>query len=272
MTIKDHLITGEAFNIDYNTQLDCYQTRVLDKSDFDRYYAFDNYQSHNQDSDGWFNKIYKISQQYNLWYKYREIKKLKTKDKTILDYGCGVGDFLKKMRLEKWEAQGYEPNVNAKEILKKKGIITINGIDSVEKNSVDVITLWHVLEHIENPLEIIKELKDKLKENGFLIIAVPNFNAYDAKYYKTFWAAYDVPRHLYHFQKKSLQIIAEKLNLTLTKQKPLWLDAIYISILSEKNKKGGVMLLGIIIGLISNFKAIFTKEPSSIIYFLKKTI
>ena len=118
---------------------------------------------------------------------------------------------------------------------------------------------------------LLQTLKRKLKPNGYLIIALPNFKSFDAKYYGNNWAAYDVPRHIYHFQRNSIQILSQKINMQYIKEKPLWLDAIYISLLSEKYKTNGNAALGIITGFISNFLSVFTKEQSSIVYILRKT-
>ena len=270
MTIIDLANTKKSFKIDYFTDLECYRTNIDDVVDLNKYYTYENYQSHHQNEKGIFNKLYKIAQSYNLNYKFNLIKKTSLTGKKILDYGCGVGDFILKMKKENWEAIGYEPNKKAQEILKQKQIKIINSIDEVEDESLDIITLWHVLEHTNNPLDTIIELKRKLKKTGKLITAVPNYNSYDAKFYKTFWEAPDVPRHIYHFQRKSFDMIANKTGLNLIQTKPLWLDALYVSILSEKNKSATNSLKAIIIGFVSNFISIFTKEYSSVIYFFEK--
>lgn len=271
MKIKDYANTKETFEIEYSTDFECFKTKTTGIEDMCKYYTYENYQSHNQNEKGLFNKLYKTAQSYNLNYKYKLIKNTNVSGNKILDYGCGVGDFALKMKQEKWEVIGYEPNQKAQEILIQNKISLINNLKEIENESLDIITLWHVLEHVENPEKLIFNLKEKLKPDGKLIIAVPNYNAYDAKYYKNFWAAYDVPRHLYHFQRKSFDVLAEKTNLKLFKKEPLCLDAFYISILSEKNKKSKNFIMAMIIGIISNFKSIWTKEYSSVIYFLEKS-
>jgi len=135
----------------------------------------------------------------------------------------------------------------------------------------DVITLWHVLEHVPNLDEYISTLKKLLKPNGILIVAVPNFKSFDANYYKQFWAAFDVPRHLWHFSKKSIQLLFAKQEMNILKILPMWFDSFYVSLLSEKYKHGkSNFLKAFYIGFLSNLKASRTKEYSSLIYLLKK--
>jgi 2-polyprenyl-3-methyl-5-hydroxy-6-metoxy-1,4-benzoquinol methylase len=271
MKIKDHLVTQETFDVNYHKELDCLKTNVETVQSFDKYYTYETYQSHNQNEKGLFNKLYKLAQKYNLNYKFKLINQLQVEEKKILDYGCGVGDFILKMTSEKWQAQGYEPNEEAKKILANKNIVTVNSIEEIANESLGIITLWHVLEHVANPADVLQTLKRKLKTNGCLVIALPNYKSFDAKYYGNHWAAYDVPRHIYHFQRQSIRLLSKKINMQQIQERPLWLDAIYISLLSEKYKKPGNAALGIIIGFISNFLSIFTHEQSSIVYILRKT-
>lgn len=271
MEIRDYANTKETFTIEYLADLECFKTNIGHKVDMGRYYSYENYQSHNQNEKGIFNSIYKWAQKYNLNYKYKLIKKLNSNDKYILDYGCGVGDFITKMRNEGWQTQAFEPNEKAREILLRNKIKSIENLNELPDDSQDIITLWHVLEHLEDPIEKINALKNKLKPDGTLLIAVPNFNAYDAKFYKNRWAAYDVPRHIYHFQRKSFEEIAKLTKLKIVKTEPLCLDAFYVSLLSENYSVKKNVLRAICVGLISNMKSIWTKEYSSIIYFLKKT-
>lgn len=147
----------------------------------------------------------------------------------------------------------------------------ISDLDQIENESLDVITLWHVFEHIENQEEILSQFYQKLKANGKLIIAVPNHTSYDGQKYKEFWAAYDVPRHIYHFSKKGMLQLMNNENWKVEKIAPLLLDSFYISMLSEKYKKNPLFwLFGGIHGAISNFKALKTGEFSSLIYIIGK--
>jgi ubiquinone/menaquinone biosynthesis C-methylase UbiE len=204
------------------------------------------------------------------------INSFKTADKNLLDVGCGTGDFLLICKNSGWTVTGVEPNVKAKiaaeNKLKGKSDSEIySEINQLKSEAqFDVITLWHVLEHVPNLEAYISTLKKLLKPNGVLIVAVPNFKSYDASYYKQFWAAFDVPRHLWHFSKKSIHLLFEKHEMSVVKILPMWFDSFYVSLLSEKYKNvKGNFLKAFCIGLISNIKAISTKEYSSLIYILK---
>ena len=142
---------------------------------------------------------------------------------------------------------------------------------NLDNHSFDIITLWHVLEHLPNLEEHIETFKRLLKPNGTLIIAVPNYKSYDAKIYKTYWAAFDVPRHLWHFSKKSIKILMETFNMNVVKMYPMQFDAFYVSLLSEKYRTGRMKIFRpLFVGLFSNVKAVWSKEYSSIIYCVKK--
>ena len=125
-----------------------------------------------------------------------------TSEKSVLDIGAGTGDFLALAKQKKWKISGVEPNLKARNLAKEKGVILHDSLEDVE-NQFGIITLWHVLEHLPNLESQIKTIKSLLHQDGSLIIAVPNFKSFDASYYKEFWAAYDVPRHLWHFRRKA---------------------------------------------------------------------
>ena len=271
MKIKDHFLTKEIFEIIETETKGVYKTSPL-PSNLDKYYDSIDYISHHQDSGSLKEKLYKFLQGFNLNYKKKTLlNHLKTKSK-VLDYGCGAGEFVKFIEND-FETFGYEPNSSAraaaiKKVLKTKIIADLNEITDT---SLDAITLWHVFEHIDNQNDILNEFYNKLKTNGLLIIAVPNCTSYDAKKYKSFWAAYDVPRHIFHFSKLGMQNLMNNQNWKIKKIKPLLLDSYYISMLSEKYKKSSLFWLkGLIFGAISNFKASKTGEFSSLIYIIEK--
>jgi 2-polyprenyl-3-methyl-5-hydroxy-6-metoxy-1,4-benzoquinol methylase len=188
-----------------------------------------------------------------------------------LDIGAGTGDFLFRAKSKGWNVKGTEPNIKARELASKKGVKLIEDSSGFSSASFDVITLWHVLEHVPHLEEQIKELKRLLKKDGLLVIAVPNFKSYDAKKYKNFWAAYDVPRHLWHFSRSSIQNIFDPYGFKIEKTRGLKFDAFYVSLLSEKYKSGSSFSISALwTGLLSNLKAKSTKEYSSIAYFLRK--
>jgi 2-polyprenyl-3-methyl-5-hydroxy-6-metoxy-1,4-benzoquinol methylase len=207
---------------------------------------------------------------------------LQTEGASILDIGCGTGDFLAAAKNKGWSVVGIEPNENAKNLATKKVNTPHTKVSSFYKNieallkdkgdeKFDVITMWHVLEHVYNLEEYIRNLEKLLKPNGSLLIAVPNYNSFDAKYYGKFWAAYDVPRHLWHFSQKSIAKLFGENNMEVIQTIPMKFDSYYVSLLSEKYKTGSSNpLKAFKIGFQSNLKAATSKEYSSLIYILKK--
>jgi len=275
LNLKDHSISGEEFQLIYNDELDMLETYPQpSESDLPKYYQSEDYISHTDAKRNWFEKVYQYVKSIALKRKLKLINSFNSEERLLLDIGCGTGDFLKIARNNNWEVKGVEPNSDARTIANKKTDNSVFDIDQLlkfEKHSFDVITLWHVLEHLpklENYLAVIETL---LKPNGRIIIAVPNYKSFDALYYKNFWAAFDVPRHLWHFSQQSISKLVLKHKMELANTKPMLFDAYYVSLLSEKYKNGVMNpLKAFWIGLRSNLKARHTKEYSSIIYIIKK--
>ena len=256
MKIKDHFLSKEIFEIKETEIEGIFKTYPFPEN-LGKYYESKDYISHHQDSNSLKEKIYKFAQSFNLNYKRNILSSVSFENAKVLDYGCGAGEFLKHIENDV-QTFGYEPSDAARNFAKQKTTKTkfIENLNEIENGSLDVITLWHVFEHIENQTEILSLFYDKLKSNGHLIIAVPNCTSYDAKYYKDFWAAYDVPRHIFHFSKKGMEKFFNTENWKLEKIKPLLLDSYYISILSEKYKKNPLFFIfGGLRGAISNIKA-----------------
>ena len=273
MKIKDHFLTQESFEIKETEIKGVFQTTPIPQN-LEPYYDSVDYISHHQDSGSIKEKLYKFLQRFNLKYKKNILKNELLENSKVLDFGCGAGEFLKFIEND-FYTFGFEPNNDARNAALKKSEKTkiIDNLNLIEDKSLDAITLWHVFEHVENQIEMLKIFHEKLKEKGLLIIAVPNPTSYDAEHYKEFWAAYDVPRHLYHFSKNGMEnlIKSKKENWDLKKVKPLLLDSFYIAMLSEKYKKSSLFWLkGLIFGMISNFKALKTGEYSSLIYIIEK--
>lgn len=271
MKIKDHFLSKETFDIVPTDIKGILKTSPIPKN-LDKYYESDEYISHHQDNNSLKEKVYKFFQSLNLNYKQRILEDEKKDSFTVLDYGCGAGEFLKKLE-KKHKTYGFEPNPNARKaaISKTEHTVFINDLSELEDQSLDIITLWHVFEHIAEPRKILLDFYTKLKPGGLLIIAVPNHTSYDAKKYKDYWAAYDVPRHLYHYSKNGMVEFFKTEKWKLKKIRPLLLDAFYISILSEKYKKSPLFWLkGSIQGAISNVKAAKNNEFSSLIYIVEK--
>lgn len=274
MKIKDHFLSQEIFEIKETETKGVYKTSPI-PSNISRYYESEDYISHHQDSGSLKEKLYKFLQSFNLRYKKNILVERIQQGSKVLDYGCGAGEFVKYIEND-FETLGFEPDADARKAA--QGKITkakiLDDIQKIEDKSLDAITLWHVFEHIENQDEMLNIFHSKLKDKGLLIIAVPNPTSYDAKHYKEYWAAYDVPRHIYHFSKNGMEnLISKKPDWKMRKIKPLILDSYYISMLSEKYKKSSLFWLkGSIYGTISNIKASFSNEFSSLIYIIEKKI
>jgi 2-polyprenyl-3-methyl-5-hydroxy-6-metoxy-1,4-benzoquinol methylase len=274
LSVKDFSVSGETFDLIYNNEFDFLETTPQPSIEkLPDYYKSEDYISHTDSKRNLFEKTYHNIKRIALKRKLKLIETYSSEGKTLLDFGCGTGDFLQISKDNGWSVLGVEPNDYARKIANNK---TNNSVYNSEEflklknSSFDVITLWHVLEHVQNLNEHISIFKKLLKPNGTLIIAVPNFKSFDAKFYKNFWAAYDVPRHLWHFSKTSISKLVSKENMQVVKTYPMLFDAYYVSLLSEKYKTGNMNpFKSFLIGSLSNFKAFFSKEYSSIIYCVK---
>jgi len=278
----DHTVTQEKFHLEWDSQFEMYITNPRpDEKSLGKYYASTSYISHTDSSDSFIDKLYQTVKNFTIKQKVKLIQSFNSGELSILDIGCGTGDFLVACKNRGWEVHGIEPNKMARQIASEKlhllndrksdEIIHTDIQELLKSNKkYDVISMWHVLEHVSNLKEYIEYLKGLLNPNGTLIIAVPNFKSYDAEYYKEYWAAYDVPRHLWHFSKKSIGLLFEKVNLEVIKTVPMKFDSYYVSLLSEKYKNGkSNFLKAFYIGSLSNLKAKRSKEYSSLIYIIK---
>ncbi|GAA3656109.1 class I SAM-dependent methyltransferase [Flavivirga jejuensis] len=277
LNLKDHSVSGENFTLVQNLEYGFLETSPqpsLDK--LPDYYKSEDYISHTDTQRNLFEKVYHIIRSISLKKKLKLINSFSfSTNKKLLDIGCGTGDFLQIAQQNNWKVFGIEPNEKARKITNKKtnnAAFETEQLFKFDAESFDVITLWHVLEHLPNLEEHITIIKKLLKPNGTIIIAVPNYKCYDAKYYKSFWAAYDVPRHLWHFNKTSISKLISKVSMKVIKIKPMLYDAFYVSLLSEKYKNGKMNpIKGFWIGFLSNLKAIKSKEASSLIYIIKNS-
>ncbi len=278
ITCEDYTVSNQKFDLVYNEIFDMLETFPQPKlEDLGNYYESSDYISHTDSKKSFTDKLYQIVKGYTLNNKLCLINSFKTDQKNLLDVGCGTGEFLLNCKNNGWNVVGVEPNQNAKSLAETK--LTVCSISKIYTNlsdinseKFDVITLWHVLEHVPNLEAYILNLKHLLKPNGILVIAVPNFKSYDANYYKQYWAAFDVPRHLWHFSKKSIELLFSKENMAVKKILPMKFDSFYVSLLSEKYKNGkSNFISAFYIGLLSNLKALGSKEYSSLIYLIKNS-
>ncbi|MNQ47596.1 Ubiquinone biosynthesis O-methyltransferase [compost metagenome] len=271
LTVKDHSVSKEIFDLYYDEELDMLITSPQPElQNLGKYYESEDYISHTDNKRSLFEKAYHFVKNIALKNKLNLINSQQPQKGKLLDIGAGTGDFLLTAKNDGWETIGVEPSDRAKNIAKEKGISFVEEISTLENHSLDVITMWHVLEHVPDLELQIQELKRLLKPTGTLIIAVPNYKSFDANHYQTFWAAYDVPIHFWHFSKKSIQLLFERVEMKLEKVLPMKFDSFYVSLLSEKYKTGKMNYIkAFLIGLKSNWKAKNSKEYSSHIYVLK---
>ncbi|WZL90507.1 class I SAM-dependent methyltransferase [Salinimicrobium sp. 3283s] len=272
LVCKDHTVSGEFFELRKAKDLDLLAT--FPQPNLERlpdYYKSESYISHTDSKKGFFDKIYQQVKNLMLSRKLNWIAQEKTGPIKILDVGAGTGDFLLAAKKRRWKVFGAEPNSGARALASKKGVELEEETREFSSGSFDVITMWHVLEHVPNLEEQIEELYRLLKPDGLLVIAVPNFKSDDAQKYKEHWAAYDVPRHLYHFSPSAIEKIFNSSGFLLTSQKGLFFDSFYVSLLSEKYASGtSNVLKAVWKGAISNFKAKSSGNYSSVAYFFRK--
>ena len=266
---KDFLVSGEEFQLLYNREMDMLETFPIPKKLY-AYYESDEYISHTDSKHNFTDKVYNAVKSFALRQKVSLIKNQNNGVGKLLDIGAGTGEFLLKAKQQGWNVYGVEPHEKARNLSQSKGVVLEENLQQISEADFDVITFWHVLEHLPDLENQIVSISKKLKANGTLIIAVPNFKSFDARYYKNFWAAYDVPRHLWHFSKTAIQKLFSN-SYDLKKIKPMYFDAFYVSLLSEKYKTGKTKWIkAFFIGCRSNLSGVLKKEYSSHIYILKK--
>jgi len=240
--VKDHSVSNEEFQLFHNKDFDLLETHPQPSlENLTAYYKSEDYISHTSSKRNLFEKVYHLVRKKTLKRKLKLINSYASSEKQLLDIGCGTGDFLKVALQDNWNITGIEPNKQARQIANIKingSVFETEHLQKLESHSFNVITLWHVLEHLPKLEEHISIFKKLLKPNGTLIIAVPNFKSYDAEYYNNFWAAFDVPRHLWHFSKTAIQRLFLKEEMKVVKMYPMKFDAYYVSLLSEKYKSG----------------------------------
>ena len=238
------------------------------------YYKSETYISHSDTREGFVNKLYHRVREHTLIQKKRLIEKLtpgSSRQNSILDVGSGTGAFLNTMKQSGWKVTGLEPDENAKRKAKELYQLSLGSSEnlfSLPAESLDAITMWHVLEHVHQLHAYLKQLRKILKPGGNLFIAVPNYTSFDQHIYKEYWAAYDVPRHLYHFSPWAMNKLLSLHEMQLALRKPMWFDSFYVCMLSEQYKSGrSNFIKAILNGGVSNLKAyVDTGKCSSVIY------
>ena len=239
LVVEDKTVSHESFAIVQCASCSFQFTNPRpNEAEIGRYYESDAYVSHNSGAAGLINKAYKVARFFTMRRKVALLNKLAPRRGRLLDYGCGTGHFLAAAKAASWQVAGLEPNARAcDEASQRLGqAIGQESLASFAPGSFDAITLWHVLEHVHLLNETLAQLVALLKPDGVLLIAVPNVESLDAQHYRELWAAYDVPRHLYHFAPKTMAQLLKKHKLTISQTLPMPLDAYYVSMLSEKHK------------------------------------
>ncbi|WP_396169285.1 class I SAM-dependent methyltransferase [Flavobacterium sp.] len=271
LTVKDYSVSKETFDLYHDETLDMLITHPQPSlENLGKYYESEDYISHTDNKRSLFEKLYHFIKSIALKNKLNLINSQQPNKGRLLDIGAGTGEFLSVAKNDGWQTIGVEPSERAKAIAESKGVSFVEQTSELQNQSFDVISMWHVLEHVPDLDQQIKELKRLLKPTGTLIIAVPNFKSFDAKHYGNFWAAYDVPIHFWHFSKTAIKLLFEKEEMKLEKVLPMKFDSFYVSLLSEKYKSGKMNFVkAFFIGLQSNCKANQNFEYSSHIYILK---
>ena len=277
LTAKDYTVSQQQFSIWHCNNCTVRFTQdVPEQNAIGAFYQSDNYISHSDTKKGIVNSLYHLVRSRTLNAKRKLIiDKVGMMKGEILDIGCGTGAFLNTMKTAGWGITGLEPDDTA--IKKAAELYNIQAqlpekLFELKPSTYHAITMWHVLEHVYELHAYIKQLHNLLTPQGKIFIAVPNYTSYDAGLYNEHWAAYDVPRHLYHFSPQSMQHLLAQYSLTLTAIKPMWYDSFYVSMLSEKYKNGkGNIIKAFWNGLVSNLKAMGDKKKcSSVIYIISK--
>lgn len=265
--VVDHFLTKEKFKIQKTPVPGLLQTiPTPTKEDIIKYYKSERYISHNSRKAGVFFFFYRFLRSINFYAKYRFLSSTQN-NRNVLDFGSGEGYFLNKLKKRGIKSCGVDSSASPSLTAVYKSIFA----EELNSQKFSHITAWHSIEHVHELEKTISRMYDLLDEKGTIIVGVPNYLSFDARYYKRFWAAYDVPRHLWHFDKKSLKEVFENKGFKLVKSSPLILDAYYVSFLSESYQKSTLKLLkSIFVGTISNTLAFFNKEYSSNIFVFKK--
>ncbi|MBT2556922.1 class I SAM-dependent methyltransferase [Hymenobacter sp. ISL-91] len=276
LVVEDKSVSRESFAIQQCAACTFQFTNPRpDAAHIGRYYESDEYVSHNSGAGGLINQAYKVARVFTMRRKVGLLNKLVPGGGKLLDYGCGTGHFLAAAKADGWQVAGWEPNAGARtEASRRVGqSIGLAGLVDFQEASFDAITLWHVLEHVHELNDTLRQLIRLLRPGGLLVIAVPNVESLDAQHYGPDWAAYDVPRHLYHFSPKTMKLLLKKHKLQVEQELPMPLDAYYVSMLSEKHRgsqRGGLLSV-LKTGYNSNqYAARHEGQYSSVMYVARK--
>ncbi|MES2003562.1 MAG: class I SAM-dependent methyltransferase [Bacteroidota bacterium] len=277
LSAKDHTVSGELFEIWHCDECSArFTQRVPVLAEIGAYYQSASYVSHSDTAKGFVNRLYHQVRNHTLQSKKKLVQQLTGKETgSLLDVGAGTGAFSHTMQSAGWKLTALEPDDTARQNAQNKYGLTLESPEklfSLQANQFDAITMWHVLEHVHDLHGYLTQFHTLLQPGGRLIIAVPNYTSYDAAVYKEYWAAYDVPRHLYHFSPKSMEMLGNAHGFSLADTLPMWYDSFYVAMLSEQYRNGSGNIFGACWnGMLSNLKALRNKKRcSSVIYVFSK--
>lgn len=279
LQVKDHLLSKETFSL--KQCVNCtfvFTANPPSEEASGKYYESDDYIEHSDTKSGLINRIYHIARQRMLSKKHRMISKTQKSGSRLLDIGSASGYFLSFMKSKGFQVEGVEISEKARALCLSKFEIEASTPDQFSQGGVlgtfNAITMWHVLEHVYPLSEYLIQIHKQLAENGRVYIAVPNHTSFDAQQYKSDWAAYDVPRHLWHFNPKSFETLIHRHDFELEEMLRLPLDSFYISLVSEqyKNDHTRFSLKALVNGFRSWLKSLSSAgNCSSIVYIIKKS-
>lgn len=269
---KDYTVSQEEFQI-----VSCdscgfkFTNPIPSENEIGEYYKAESYVSHSDTKKGLINRAYHTVRKITLKQKFKLVDRHKV-EPSLLDIGCGTGAFLNQCKEQNWKVLGLEPDADARGVAKSRydiDTMPLEHLAEIPDNSFDVITMWHVLEHVYHLQRDIRQFQRVLKKDGTLIVAVPNCSSKDAAIYKEYWAAYDVPIHLYHFVPKDIDNLFGQIGMKVVETLPMKFDSYYVSMLSEKYR-GGNIVSAVWNGWRSNMAASNARNDySSQIYVLK---
>lgn len=268
----DYLVSGQKFAVFWDEERQRAYTFEGDIEPHRDYYTSPAYDSHKNKAKGFVSFLYAKVQRVMFSIKYSALAQQGVLDGPVLDIGAGVGAFASYLKDKGHRVAVVEKHSKARKSCEAKGLQAYETIEELPENAqFNSITLWHVLEHLAAPERVLSEIQKRLKPGGLLIIAVPNFKSHDAQYYKSHWAALDVPRHLWHFTPQGLIRLVTQTHFSFLKTKPLWFDVFYVAYLTEKHlKKRFPLLRGLFKGAVFFVFSLWTGKHSSLMFLFKK--
>jgi SAM-dependent methyltransferase len=277
LLVKDHFLSNEDFRM--AECQDCgfrFTNPRPDQSAIGKYYQSEDYISHSNRKQGLQDRLYQMARSWALGNKYKLVKKFQAHGR-VLDIGCGTGEFLAHLMSRGYLVEGVEPELKAREqAIANHSIAVVPSVEQIpNKEYYQVITLWHVLEHVPDVRATVKNLYALLADRGILIIAVPDRESWDNEHYGSHWAAWDVPRHLSHFRRQDIHRLLDEHGFELLSTRKMWLDAFYIAMLSERYKGAGAvsaLIKGVLVGAWSNLQSAFGKGPTSSSLFVARKV